>query len=200
MFKLFLLIISLLVVVQSALCLDLGDSNNSKLKNFIQHQNLPKYSFDDLVKLANETTPQNGISKRSIPMWFGPRQPMWFGPRLGKRSNSKEILLESGENSIDDQLDYPATVIDTSKFSLDMLKDAPIALVFLNEKLQQEKSDENFAMNKKLEKPTIRMTPRLGRDATVDLEQQRSRPPFAPRLGRTIPFQPRLGRDYFGNF
>lgn len=43
------------------------------------------------------------------------------------------------------------------------------------------------------------LTPRLGRDADNIMDVQRSRPPFAPRLGKkALPFSPRLGRQLYG--
>lgn len=50
-------------------------------------------------------------------------------------------------------------------------------------------------------KPQSRfLTPRLGRNARQDANEggQRSRPPFAPRLGKkSLPFSPRLGRSFY---
>ncbi|XP_059622860.1 uncharacterized protein LOC132266037 isoform X2 [Phlebotomus argentipes] len=53
------------------------------------------------------------------------------------------------------------------------------------------------------EKSNKYMTPRLGRDASGDngADSQRTRPPFAPRLGKkSLPFSPRLGRQMMSSF
>ncbi|CAD7084619.1 unnamed protein product [Hermetia illucens] len=44
----------------------------------------------------------------------------------------------------------------------------------------------------------IYITPRLGRDIEDNIECQRSRPPFAPRLGKkSAPLTPRMGRQAY---
>ncbi|GAB0094863.1 hypothetical protein DMENIID0001_101890 [Sergentomyia squamirostris] len=71
------------------------------------------------------------------------------------------------------------------KFSLDAVQESPWLIFLLTEKSNKY------------------MTPRLGRDASGDagVDSQRTRPPFAPRLGKkSLPFSPRLGRQMLNNY
>ncbi|XP_059622852.1 uncharacterized protein LOC132266037 isoform X1 [Phlebotomus argentipes] len=71
------------------------------------------------------------------------------------------------------------------KFALDAVQETPWLIFLLTEKSNKY------------------MTPRLGRDASGDngADSQRTRPPFAPRLGKkSLPFSPRLGRQMMSSF
>lgn len=131
---------------------------------------------------------------------------MWFGPRLGRKRRSDERL----------DLDQ-----DESNVIADVINGAPWALV----SLPGEKIGQEFNRFRKIESMVVEnffstggkrhalpiFTPRLGRELAEDYGyssltasqggnqddiEQRS-PPFAPRLGRRLPFSPspRLGRE-----
>ncbi|XP_055716435.1 uncharacterized protein LOC129810156 [Phlebotomus papatasi] len=93
-----------------------------------------------------------------------------------------EVLVSNGVREDHEGLKDSENV---RKFGLDAVQESPWLIFLLTEKSNKY------------------MTPRLGRDASGDngSDSQRTRPPFAPRLGKkSLPFSPRLGRQMLSNF
>ncbi|XP_048511478.1 PBAN-type neuropeptides-like [Athalia rosae] len=133
------------------------------------------------VRMVEEGNICSGTSCAKRSSMNGVSGSMWFGPRLGRRRRS------------DEKLDIDP---DETNAIADVINGAPWALVSIP-------AGKRHALQV--------FTPRLGRELGEDFgyssltggqggsqddAEQRS-PPFAPRLGRRLPFipSPRLGRE-----
>ncbi|XP_055616109.1 PBAN-type neuropeptides-like [Toxorhynchites rutilus septentrionalis] len=110
---------------------------------------------------------------------------MWFGPRLGKRTISPELH--------DEMLDELDPVFYTGeppqRLAADIAQGSPYVVLLLTGRVPRSPQSTFYHTT----------TPRLGRrDASPN--ENHSRPPFAPRLGRTLPFSPRLGRSFTDSY
>ncbi|XP_055586461.1 PBAN-type neuropeptides-like [Uranotaenia lowii] len=121
----------------------------------------------------------DGIGKRAAAMWFG--------PRLGKRTIPLELHDEALEQ-IDSNPPYFAGD-SSSLLASDIAQGSPYVVLLVTGRVLDRPSRPVF----------YHVTPdRLGRrDASAN--ENHSRPPFAPRLGRNLPFSPRLGRSFGGS-
>nr|WGH73127.1 pheromone biosynthesis activating neuropeptide DH-PBAN [Cephalcia chuxiongica] len=181
------------------MCISMRSSCHSRINEFLRVRRVLPYSCSDVgpcvssvldtrepefngARVPEESGLCSGTScvKRSTAT--GISGAMWFGPRLGRRRRSDERA---------------ETVSDETNAISDVLSGAPWALVSLPD-------GKRRAMKV--------FTPRLGRESgeeylvynafngaeggIQDDVEQRS-PPFAPRLGRHLPFlpSPRLGRE-----
>ncbi|XP_055549729.1 PBAN-type neuropeptides-like isoform X2 [Wyeomyia smithii] len=106
---------------------------------------------------------------------------MWFGPRLGKRTIPQEL-----QGDMMDEIDSnPLFYIGESPYRLasQIAQGSPYVVLLATK--QPLRSQPIYYS------PTA---PRLGRRDT-GVNENYSRPPFAPRLGRNLPMSPRLGRS-----
>nr|AIY99907.1 pheromone biosynthesis activating neuropeptide isoform 1 [Phlebotomus papatasi] len=114
-----------------------------------------------------------------------------------------EVLVSNGVREDHEGLKDSENV---RKFGLDAVQESPWLIFLLTGTDFPENPTEAHILqflNFHPEKSNKYMTPRLGRDASGDngSDSQRTRPPFAPRLGKkSLPFSPRLGRQMLSNF
>ncbi|XP_053698485.1 PBAN-type neuropeptides-like [Sabethes cyaneus] len=107
---------------------------------------------------------------------------MWFGPRLGKRT----IPLELHDELVDQVDSNEMFYVGESPYRLasEIAQGSPYVVLLATR--QPVKSQPIYY-------PVT--APRLGRRDTA-VNENHSRPPFAPRLGRNLPISPRLGRSF----
>ncbi|XP_058460296.1 PBAN-type neuropeptides-like [Malaya genurostris] len=109
---------------------------------------------------------------------------MWFGPRLGKRTIPFEL-----HDDLLDELDYNPPFYSgesPTRLATQISQGAPY-VVFLVTGHPLKPQQVYYPVT----------VPRLNRRDT-GVNENHSRPPFAPRLGRNLPISPRLGRSFSG--
>ncbi|KXJ81110.1 hypothetical protein RP20_CCG021725 [Aedes albopictus] len=109
---------------------------------------------------------------------------MWFGPRLGKRTIATELHDEMMDEIDDNPLFYSGE--SPQRISTEIAQGSPYVVLLLTGRVLRQPQPVFFHTT----------APRLGRRDASTSNENNSRPPFAPRLGRNLPFSPRLGRSF----
>ncbi|XP_058813413.1 PBAN-type neuropeptides-like [Topomyia yanbarensis] len=109
---------------------------------------------------------------------------MWFGPRLGKRTIPLELHDELQDEMDSSPLFYSGE--SPHRLATEISQGTPYVVLLVTGRAMKSQPVYYSAT-----------TPRLGRRA-APVNENHSRPPFAPRLGRNLPISPRLGRSFSG--
>ncbi|XP_062536701.1 PBAN-type neuropeptides [Armigeres subalbatus] len=111
---------------------------------------------------------------------------MWFGPRLGKRTIPSELHDELMDEIDENPLYYSGE--SPQLLASEIARGTPYVVLVLTGRILRQPQPVFYHAT----------APRLGRRDSSSSNENNSRPPFAPRLGRNLPFSPRLGRSFNG--
>ncbi|XP_065080032.1 PBAN-type neuropeptides-like [Ochlerotatus camptorhynchus] len=136
---------------------------------------VPDSNEQKITNFLSSVKDSEGLSKRAAAMWFG--------PRLGKRTISSDLNEELLEEMDGNPLSYSGDA--PQHLAAELAQGTPYVVLLMTGRVLKQPQPVFYHTT----------TPRLGRrDASAN--DNNSRPPFAPRLGRNLPFSPRLGRSF----